>query len=427
MNTLTNSQQNFFLKAGPLLLVIFIDSMGLGLVFPVLNALITDPQTGFFTAAITPTLHNIIFGTTIGIFMLSWFVGAAILGDVSDQIGRKKSLLICLLGSFAGYFLSALAVVFHSLSLLIVGRVIAGFTSGSQPIAQAAIIDISTSEHKARNIGMIMLSASLGFVFGPLIGGFLSDNSFVSWFNFATPFYFAATISLLNAGLLLWIFNETFTHTKKINIKLNHAFNIFISAFKDRKVRKLSIIFFIFMLGWGSFYSFISMFLSKTHNFSPTKISVFMAAMGIGFGIGNYFVDYLTKRYPLKANVVVGLLLAGLFIVPILMFNNSIFAWLCVIPMAASAAIGYSALITIFSNQVDADSQGWIMGITGSIMAFVFGIDAFIGGALASLDIKLPITLAAIALLLAGLLMRKMYNPKPTTDSAVTMENESAV
>lgn len=416
MNTIANSKSHFFLKAGPLLLILFIDGMGLGLVFPILNALLTDPQTGFFTEPLTTTANNIIFGSTIGIFMLCWFVGAAILGDLSDQIGRKKSLLICLLGAFFGYLLSALAVVFHSLSMLIVGRMIAGFTAGSQPIAQAAVVDLSTPENKARNIGLIMVSVSLGFIFGPLFGGILSDKSFVSWFNFATPFYFAATISLINAGLLLWLFDETIAQTKKINIKLHHAFSIFISAFKNHKVRNLSIVFLVFMLGWSSFYSFISMFLASVHSFTPTNVSLFMAMMGVGFGVGNYLVEHLTKRFSLKNNVTVSILATGLLIFPITLLESPFYAWLFVAPLSGAAAIGYSALITIFSNQVDAESQGWIMGITGSIMAFVFGIDAFIGGALASWNVKLPIMIASAGLLLTAFLMHRLHHPTNTQE-----------
>ncbi|WP_048874817.1 hypothetical protein [Candidatus Coxiella mudrowiae] len=61
------------------------------------------------------------------------------------------------MGSFLSYLLSAFAVVIHSLVFLILGRVIATFTAGSQPIVQAAIVDVSSEEHKARNIGLILL------------------------------------------------------------------------------------------------------------------------------------------------------------------------------------------------------------------------------------------------------------------------------
>jgi DHA1 family tetracycline resistance protein-like MFS transporter len=136
--------KSFLAAAAPLFLVLFIDGMGLGLLFPILNALIMDPSGGILAHSVSVDARNFIFGGIISIFMLCWFFGAAYLGDLSDQVGRKKSLLICLLGAFLGYLLSAIAVICGSFSLLIIGRIIAGFTSGSQPIAQAAIIDISS-------------------------------------------------------------------------------------------------------------------------------------------------------------------------------------------------------------------------------------------------------------------------------------------
>ena len=111
--------KSFFKSACQLLLVpLLIDGMGLGLVFPIMNGLIFDPQSNFLSGeSITPTMHNVIYGAIVSIFMLCWFFGAAVLGDLSDKIGRKKSLLICLMGTFLGYLLSAFAVVIRIVSL----------------------------------------------------------------------------------------------------------------------------------------------------------------------------------------------------------------------------------------------------------------------------------------------------------------------
>ena len=140
----------------PLFIIILIDGMGLGLFFPVLNAIILEPSSSILNPTVSAYWRNIAYSVTNGIFMLCWFFGAAILGDLSDQVGRKKPLIICLFGAFAGYLLSVFAVAWHSYSLLLGGRIIAGFTAGSQPIAQAAIVDVSPAEYKARNISLIL-------------------------------------------------------------------------------------------------------------------------------------------------------------------------------------------------------------------------------------------------------------------------------
>ncbi|WP_197694347.1 MFS transporter [Coxiella burnetii] len=345
----------------PLFLVLFIDGMGLSLLFPVLNAIIIDNHSNFLPAATTLATRDFLYGLTVGIFMICWFFGAAILGDLSDTVGRKKALLVCLIGSFLGYLLSAFAVGIHSLTFLILGRVIAGFTAGSQPIAQAAIVDVSSEAHKARNIGLILLAISLGFIIGPIIGGVLSDSQFVSWFGFSTPLYFASLISLINAFLLGWLFDETFQRTKKINIKLQHAVDIFMSAFKHKKVRKLSIVLLVMIYGWSNFFSFIAMFVLHRYGFTPLKISLLLADMGIGFSIGcAYLVDRFVKYFNLKSIITISFFLTAIFILLIIVTHQAVYLWGLMIAVGTAIAVGYSAIITLFSNQVSRDEQGWV-------------------------------------------------------------------
>ncbi len=404
------SQKKFFIAAAPLFLVLFIDSMGLGLVFPILNALVFEPGAHFIHADLTKNMRNILFGFTVSIFMFCWFFGAAFLGDLSDQIGRKKSLMICLLGAVGGYVFSALAVVFGSYALLLIGRIIAGFTAGSQAIAQAAIVDISEPEHKARNLGLILFFTSLGFALGPMIGGILSDSSLVPWFNYAMPFYFAAFVSLLNTVLLAALFHETFFHEHKIRFKLYHAIEIFIAAFKDEKIRELSVVMLVMIFGWSGFYSFISMYLFQVYQFTALQIGFYMGLMGAGFGIGTGFlVDIVTKRFTLKQCTVWGCVFVAAGTVLTITAPSQIYVWFDVLIVAIAMALAYSTILTIFSNQVDDDSQGWIMGITGSIMAFAFGLNGLLVGLLAGASPRTPLIMTIASLLLAAILMKYMY------------------
>ncbi|WP_019216935.1 MFS transporter [Legionella tunisiensis] len=401
----------------PLFLVLFIDGMGLGLLFPILNTIIIEPQTGFLPAETSLGLRDFYYGLTIGIFMICWFFGAAILGDLSDSVGRKKSLMICLLGSFLGYFLSAIAIVSQNFWLLIVGRIIAGFTSGSQPIAQAAIVDVSSEEHKARNIGFILLAVSLGFVFGPIFGGLLSDNRLVSWFGFETPMYFAAVLSLLNAALLYRSFNETFTKAHdKIKIQWHHAVNIFISAFKHPSICKYSVVLLVMIFGWSNYFSFISLYLFKLIITQLWKI-FFLAVMGLGFSVGcGYIVDFCTKRYSFDWVVITGLLLTAIHVLLTLLFKQEWVAWVAALLIGMSLSVAYSVLLTIFSNQVNDDEQGWVMGVTGSIMALCFGLTSIFTGLIAQVGAVLPMTLATLGLALSGALLAAVQ-PKAAAHS----------
>lgn len=390
----------------PLFLVLFIDSMGLGLLFPILNAILVDPNTPFLTQALTINERQTLYGLTVGVFMICWFFGAAILGDLSDTVGRRKSLLICLCGAFLGYLISAIAVILHSLLLLMFGRIIAGFTAGSQPIAQAAIIDISSEENKPRNIGLILLAISLGFVFGPIIGGILSDKNLVRWFDFSTPLYFASIISLLNA-LLLWVFfKETFTQTGPIKIKFHHAINIFISAFRHEKIWDLSIAFFVMLIGWSSFFVFIPLYLYEVLHFSVLQNSLFLSVLSLGFAVGCAFlVDLFARYFLLKRIVIVSLLMTAFFLVLLLLFIHYKIIWLFIFIIGIALALAYSTIIVIFSHQVSQNEQGWVMGVTGAILALCFGITSFFVGFIANLNIVLPLVISSICLAASGIIL----------------------
>ncbi|OGT26363.1 MAG: hypothetical protein A3I77_08460 [Gammaproteobacteria bacterium RIFCSPLOWO2_02_FULL_42_14] len=401
------SEAQSLLKVAPLFLVIAIDSMGLGILFPILSAMLISHSSHFLPGNTSNFLRELIYGVTIGIYMLAWFFGSAMLGDLSDAMGRKKSLMICLIGATSGYIISAAAIGFHNIVFLILGRVLAGFTAGSQPIAQAAIVDVSSEKNRARNIGYVLLAVSIGFVLGPIMGGVLSNDSLVSWFNFATPLYFAGFLSLLNCIVLYFSFHETFTSTKKIKIRLYYAIQIFIEAFKSKSIRMLSLVLLIETAGWSEYFTFVSQFLLRRFHYTASEVSFFIAVLAVGFSIGfGFLVNPVAKRFNLKNAVITNLLIAALLCLITAMTHVVAVIWAGTVLIGMSVALLYSLLITIFSNQVSAEQQGWVMGITNSVSALSFGITALMSGFAADLSPAVPIYLGCVGLALAALVLK---------------------
>jgi MFS family permease len=402
--------KNFsFAAMAPLFLVLMIDSMGLGILFPILSSMIIDPSSTFLTATTSNLTREFIYGAIIGIYMIAWFFGSAILGDLSDIIGRKKSLLVCLLGACFGYLLAGISFYMHSIMLLIIGRIIAGFTAGSQPIAQAAIIDVSEPEHKARNLGFILLAVSIGFIFGPLAGGFLSDSNFGSWCNYATPMFFAAFLSVFNAGLLWKYFKETFIQTRQVKIRPQLAIEIFIDAFKHPKICWLSLVLLIFISGWGEYFGFISQFLLRRYQYSSLETSLFMVFVAGGFGLGfGFLVDICANRFNLKHCVSINLAIAAILCLITATSHAAWITWVCALPIGITISIAYSILITLFSNQVNENEQGWVMGVTNAIMALSFGVTTFLSGFAAHLNEGFPILWAFLGMLIAAAILWRL-------------------
>ena len=284
---------------------------------------------------------------------------------------------------------------------------IAGFTAGSQPIAQAAIVDVSNDESRARNIGYVLFAVSLGFVLGPFAGGILSNENLVSWFNDAVPLLFAGLLSLVNCVLLYFAFHETFKHTHAIKIRLSYAITIFKEAFASKRIRLLSIVLFVETVGWSEYYTFISQMLLRRFHYSVVEISFFMAVMALGFSIGfGFLVDPCAKRFNQKKCVLVTMPIAAALFFITAMTNYAPLLWVvaCLIGMIVS--IFYSILITLFSKQVNDDEQGWVMGITNSVGALSFGATALISGFVADWSPVMPIYLGGIMLLLAAFVLK---------------------
>ena len=88
-------------------------------------------------------------------------------------------------------------------------------------MAQAAIADVTSPQDRTKNFGMIGAAFGVGFIIGPFLGGVLADPSIVSWFNAATPFWFAAILASANTAQVLFQFDETNKHMRHVRRRLH--------------------------------------------------------------------------------------------------------------------------------------------------------------------------------------------------------------
>ena len=143
-----------------LFLTVFIDLIGFGMVIPFLSYYAREYGAS-----------GIQVGAVVGIYSIMQFFFAPVWGRLSDRIGRRPVLLISLCASFTGYLLFAFA---QSLTLLLISRIVAGIGGANIGTAQAYIADSTTSENRAKGMGLIGAAFGLGFILGPPLSGFLS-------------------------------------------------------------------------------------------------------------------------------------------------------------------------------------------------------------------------------------------------------------
>lgn len=390
--------------------LIAIDAMGIGLVWPLFGPLFMGDGTSVVSPHTSAIARDLLYGITMGIFPICMFFGAPILGDLSDHIGRKKVLLICLYGTCFGLVICTFGVIWRSVYLLILGRAILGALAGSQATAQAAIIDISAPERKTISLSIITLAGNLGFIIGPMMGGLLIDKTLVSWFTLTTPFVSSAILAFLNAVILHVVFKETF-YPKKINkIYFTKGAKIFIAAFANKNIRLLATIYLCLITGWALSFQFSVVYLVQTHGYPGAKIGYFLAVISACFALSLLTIMRVALRYFKLENIISCAMGIGVIALSLMLLHKEWSTWVGMDLTAACVAIGYTGMLTLLSNSATKDEQGWIMGVGGAVSAASWGVGSLLAGSLGTFHF--PVSFLVAALLLFGGLMLMIFERK---------------
>lgn len=386
----------------PIFFTVFIDLLGLGIVIPILPAVILNPMAGLLPMSYDFSTRTIIYGFLIASYPIMQFFGAPILGVLADQKGRKKILLVSLLGTLTGYLLFAVGILTQNIWLLFIGRGLDGFTGGNISIAQSAIADISDETNKSRNFGMIGMAFGLGFVIGPYIGGKLADPSFVSWFSFDTPFWFASILTFINLLLVLQLFPETLKVVSDKKVDLFAGLKNIRRAFSITEMRTIFIVVFLLTIGFNFFTQFFQVFLIGKFQFNQSQIGDLFAYMGIWIAVAQgAFLRPLSKKFS-NATILKGSIILLAVTFPLLLLpDKSIWIYVIIPFIAIFQGLTQPNTTAIVSNLSDGDSQGEILGINQSIVSVAQAIPPILAGFLTTISLNLPTLFAAGATVLA--------------------------
>ncbi len=173
---------------------VLIDILAFGLIIPVLPHLVEEFVDGDVATAARWV------GTFGAAFAAIQFFSAPVLGALSDRFGRRPVILLSCLGLGLDFILMALAT---SLAWLFVARIISAFTSANFSTANAYIADVVPADKRAGAFGMIGMAFGLGFIVGPMMGGWLGH------FDLRWPFWGAAVLALLNFCYGLFVLPES--------------------------------------------------------------------------------------------------------------------------------------------------------------------------------------------------------------------------
>lgn len=394
---------------------VFIDLLGLGIVIPILPALIINPTANLLPFDTSFSQRTIIYGFLIASYPIMQFFGAPLLGTLADRFGRKKILSISLFGTWIGYLLFIAGILTQDIYLLFIGRSIDGFTGGNISIAQSAISDISTPENKSRNFGLFGMAFGLGFVIGPYIGGKLSDPSVVSWFSFETPFYLALLLTTINILLVFKMFPETLKERSTRKIDLLAGFKNLRKAASHPQMRSIFIIVFLLTIGFNFFTQFFQVFLINKFSFTQSQIGDLFAYMGLWIAVAQgAFLRPLSKKFSSQTILSFSIILLAITFPLLLLPDKAIWIYVIIPFIAIFQGLTQPNTTAIVSGLSDEKSQGEILGMNQSVASLAQAIPPIVAGFLTAVNVNLPTLFAAGSTLLAWLVFKFFFKQRRT-------------
>ena len=389
-----------------LLLIMFIDGVGMSLVLPLIGDLFSTGPNSIIAANTPSWLSYFYYGGSLACFSGAMIIGAAALGQLSDQKGRKYSLYLSLIGAIIGYLICAFAIYISAPILFLSGRVIDGLTAGSIPVAQAMLTDVDGQQNKITSIGKVMFALTSGYMFGPIIASvaFSSKQHLLS-----LPFILVALLCLACISLLSLIPDTSQMEEKKTRLDLTIALRQIKALLVMPNIRLGLLIFFLFQCAWTLFYQCLPKLALPVINLYGGNASLVMAEVGIGMCFAFCLVvpkvqTLSTKRVVPDCSLLFTLASATLLTLSVNFFSFQVLSTL----MAILYAVGYSAMLAFLVSISDDHQRGLIFGSIASICAISATVTALLGSTIISINYNLLILVLFVTSLVALVLFSKM-------------------
>src|SRR5207249_4757509 len=279
---------------------VLIDLIGFGIVLPILPF-----YAQRFGAA------GLGYGGVIGVFSLMQFVATALLGKLSDRIGRRPVLLTTMLVNAVGYTLFAFA---GSYWVLFLSRVVSGFAGGNISAAQAYMADITTPAERSRGMGVVGAAFGIGFSLGPAIGGFAAH------FGTAAPGLVAVGLSLANFVSAYFILPESLKRELRVKrpiLDLQHI----VDAIARPKLRPLMAVWALVPLGFAGYTAALPYRTIDALGWKQLQLTFLFIIIGVtAAAVQGYFFGKVVRRTGERTLVIVGTfgMAASIAIVPFL-------------------------------------------------------------------------------------------------------------
>ncbi|MCL4747289.1 MAG: MFS transporter [Burkholderiaceae bacterium] len=358
------------------LVTVFLDVLGVGLIIPVLPALVAEfaPQ---------PDLQAYWYGALVAGYGLAQFLAGPLIGALSDRVGRRPVLLVCLFGLALHFALIALA---PSLLALLGARLLGGAAAATIPVANAYVADLVSEKDRARGFGQVGAMFGLGFIVGPIAGGLLGDVD-LRW-----PFHLAAALALLNAAYGLVVLPESLARGARTPFTLSRA-NPFVALRSLARTPGAGRPVLVFaLLGFAQFMLHSTWVLVTAARFGwgPREAGLSLFVVGVvAVLMQGVFLGPLIERFGERRLAVIGMCSGALAFVGYAALPEG---WM-MYPVILANLLGFAAvpsLQALISKSFEASRQGLVMGSLASINGVMLVLAPLAGTALFAQVAHLP-------------------------------------
>ncbi|MFP6714858.1 MAG: MFS transporter [Alphaproteobacteria bacterium] len=384
-----------------LILIVFIDLLGFGLIIPILP--FYAEHFGASPGTVTLLMAS---------YSLMQFIAAPIIGALSDQYGRRKVILVSLAGTCVAYVAMAYA---STLVMLFVARALAGLFAGNIAAAQAYIADVTTPENRARGMGVFGAAFGFGFIFGPVIGGYLTEPV-PGHINFHFAPLSAAGLSVLAAVLTILILKES-RSVSVTSVRLRGWFSPILAAGRRADMKHLVFLFLLVMFVFAGLEATIAMWAERQFSWGPREVGRLFAYVGVVAAVvQGGLIGPATRRWGEARVVVLGLcgLVIGFAAMPLA--QNMTVLLVATALLAGGFGLCNPALNSLISRRASSESQGAALGVaqSGASLARILG-PAFAGAVFSTWGRHAPYMIGAVLLLFAIWIAWRMVRASEST------------
>ena len=374
-------------RVAVLLLIVFVDLLGFGVLIPLIP---------FYAVRLGVPAEGVT--VVIALHSLMQFVGAPILGRLSDRHGRRPVLAISMAGHALAY---ALLMFSNSLTLLILSRLLSGVTSANLAAAYAYISDVTPPERRAASLARLSASFALGFALGPAIGGLLAGGVSPEQADLTKPAIAAALFSLLAlAGILLVLPESHRPHRGSAGARRARQPGR-LELLRDRALAFMIALSLLVLCFAAMRESLLSLWLHDRLAFDAHTIGLVFTVNGLAIAVVQFtLTGRLANRFGEMTTLRIGIACYGLSWLGLVLAHELSLVLVAIAVNALGTALFGTSLQTLVSLRSPATVRGAVMGLyqSSSSLARFLGA-AFSGTLFGQLGANVPFSIGAAAML----------------------------